>query len=84
MAKTYEEFEKVLCDKVKNSCSDLSAASSKNMKISALSAIQEAVSILREWYEIEEPIIGIDVSHAEDTYDNYDEPVTLKGKKEEY
>lgn len=84
MAKTYEDFEKVLCDKVDKACSDLFKATSKSQKIAALTTIQESASILQEWYEIEGPIVGVDLSPAEDRYDDYDEPVSPKPKKEEY
>lgn len=84
MAKTYQDFEKVLCEKVDRSCADLFKATSKTQKIAALTTIKESVSILQEWYEIEEPIVGIDLSAIDDREDDYDEPTFPKSKKEEY
>lgn len=85
MAKSYDDFEAMLCKKVVKACQDLEAGNlSKNEKISRICEINETASILKEWLEIPSQ----ESDHHDDSTDDYDqeysESSTKKSSKEVY
>lgn len=75
MAKTYEEFEGLLCAQVQDAAGKLHSVSSRAQKIELLSELMTTCSLLKEWLDIGEPqhSDNTEAYYAPESEDAYEE-----------
>lgn len=71
MAKTYKEFEDLLCANVEEACSALRYTTSKAEKIDAITRIHVSANLLKEWLMIDPEAESTEDGVEDESYDEY-------------